>query len=341
MNDQELTERQAAILRLIVQEYIDSAEPVSSRALVEKHRLSVSSATIRNEMARLEEDGYITHPHTSAGRVPSELGYRHYVETLMAEDPVAPEEQRTIEHQLHQVLGGLNEWLSLAATILAASVGNVAVVTRPQTTASRLKHLQLVELHGDSMLLVAVMDDGRVRQRVLPLRAPLTQQQLNDRAIRLNARLAGVSADAARVIGTDIVDAEEAMIVRAAAELIQEQRYTEETFLDGLREVLEQPEFSTVDRMLMAVQQLEAYRVRHLLEQSRVDNIGMTRVLIGREHGDDSMLDWSVVVSNYGDTTGSIGTVAVLGPTRMRYERTIPRVRYVATLMGHLIESVR
>lgn len=336
-----LTERQAAILRLVVQEYIDSAEPVSSRSLVEKHRLSVSSATIRNEMARLEEEGYITHPHTSAGRVPSEMGYRHYVETLMAEDPIAPEERRTIEHQLHQVLGGLDEWLSLAATILAASVGNVAVVTRPQTVGARLKHMQLVELHGESILLVAVMDDGRVRQRILPLRAPIPQEQLNARALHLNARLEGLGGAAARILAADLNDAEDAMIVRAVAELVEEQRYTEETFLDGLREVLEQPEFSTVDRMLMAVQQLEAYRVRMLLEQSRVEHFGTTRVLIGREHGDDSMLDWSVVVSNYGDPTGSVGTVAVLGPTRMRYERTIPRVRYVATLMGHLIESVR
>jgi heat-inducible transcriptional repressor len=338
--DDVLTERQAAVLRLVVQEYIDSAEPVSSRALVEKHGLSVSSATIRNEMARLEEEGYITHPHTSAGRVPSELGYRHYVESLMAEETVPAEEQRTIEHQLHQVLGGLDEWLSLAATILATSVGNVAVVTRPQTRAARLKHVQLVELHGDSVLLVAVMDDGRVRQRILPLRAPLRQEQLNERALRLNGRLAGVGAAAARILAADIVDPEEAMVVRAVSDLIEEQRYTEETFLDGLREVLEQPEFSTVDRMLLAVQQLEAYRVRRLLEQARSD-IGITRVLIGREHGDAAMLDWSVVVANYGDASGSVGTVAVLGPTRMRYERTIPRVRYVATLMGHLIESVR
>ncbi|MEX2229232.1 MAG: heat-inducible transcriptional repressor HrcA [Dehalococcoidia bacterium] len=336
-----LTERQAAILRLVVQQYIETAEPVSSRSLVEKHRLPVSSATIRNEMARLEDDGYITHPHTSAGRVPAELGYRHYVESLMAEDPVAPEEQRTIEHQLHQVLGGLDEWLSLAATILAASVGNVAVVTRPQVAGAHLKHMQLVELHGDSALLVAVMDDGRVRQRIVPQHSPAGQELLNERTIRLNAQMSGRGAAATLALAAEMGDIEDAMIVRAVAELIEEQRYTDETFLDGLRAALEQPEFASVERMLLAVQQMQAYRVRRLVEHARTERIGLTRVLIGREHGDEGMLEWSVVVSSYGDAAGSVGTVAVLGPTRMRYERTIPRVRYVATLMSHLIEGVR
>lgn len=336
-----LTDRQAAILRLVVQEYIETAEPVSSRSLVEKHQLPVSSATIRNEMARLEEDGYITHPHTSAGRVPAEIGYRRYVESLMAEDPIAPAEQRTIEHQLHQVLGGLDEWLSLAATILAASVGNVAVVTRPQATGAHLKHMQLVELHGESVLLVAVMDDGRVRQRILPQPTPTRQDVLNERTLRLNARMAGLGGAATQLLATEISDPEDATIVRAVAELIEEQRYTEETFLDGLRAALEQPEFASVDRMLMAVQQLQAYRVRRLVEQARGGRLGITRVLIGREHGVEGMQEWSVVVSSYGDAAGSIGAVAVLGPTRMHYERTIPRVRYVAALMSHLIEGVR
>ena len=336
-----LTERQAGILRLVVEDYVETAEPVSSRALVERHRLSVSSATIRNEMARLEEDGYITHPHTSAGRVPSEIGYRHYVEALMAEDPLAPEEQRTIEHQLHQVLGGLDEWLSLAATILAASVGNVAVVTRPQATGAHLKHMQLVELHGDSVLLVAVMDDGRVRQRILPQRTPIPQEGLNDCAARLNARASGFGAAATRRLAGELTDPDESVIVRTVADLIEEQRYSEETFLDGLRVALEQPEFATVDRMLLAVQQLQAYRVRRLVDHARTERLGIIRVLIGREHGDSGMQEWSVVTSSYGDVAGSIGTVAVLGPTRMRYERTIPRVRYVAALMSHLIEGMR
>ncbi len=336
-----LTERRATILGMVVSEYIQTAEPVSSRAIVDHHHLDLSTATIRNELARLEEEGYITQPYTSAGRVPSDLGYRTFVEVLMSEDPVLAAEQRTIEHQMHQVAGGLDEWLSLSATILAGAVGNVAVVTKPRARASRLRNAQLVELNREAALLVAVMDDGRVRQRMLPQRTPVTQAELSDRATRLNVRLEGLDATAVRALAAELPDtSEDAATARAIAELIDEQRTAEETFLDGLNAVLRQPEFSDVDRMLEAVATLQAYRVRRLLEEAVDAQPGATQVVIGHEHGDDALQEWSVVLSRYGDDD-SHGTVAVIGPTRMAYHRTIPRVRYVAGLMSHLLHEVR
>ena len=335
-----LTERRAAILGMVVNEYISTAEPVSSRAIVARHHLDISAATIRNELARLEDDGYITQPYTSAGRVPSDLGYRTFVEVLMSEEPVQVTEQRTFEHQLHQVMGGLDEWLSLSATILAASVGNVAVVTRPRAASSRLRHAQLVELNHDTALLVAVMDDGRVRQRMLPMQAPASQTQLTERAVRLNARMEGADARLVRSVAGELTDPDEAATVHAVADLIDEHRIGEETFLDGLNTVLRQPEFVDTDRMLDAVAKLQAYRMRPVLEHAIDAQIGSTQVVIGREHGDDSMQEWSVVLSRYGDED-AIGTVAVIGPTRMPYHRIIPRVRYVARLMSHLLHEVR
>src|SRR5947207_4426310 len=133
-----LTGRRAEILGLVVNEYIDTAAPVSSRALVEGHGLRVSTATIRNELARLEDEGYIGQPHTSAGRIPLDLGYRVYVEELMAEYPVGADEQRTIAHQFHQAPARVEEWLSLAATVLAGAVANVAVIVRPRGQSTRL-----------------------------------------------------------------------------------------------------------------------------------------------------------------------------------------------------------
>ncbi len=336
-----LTERRATILRLVVREYVQTAEPVSSKALVDRRGLAVSSATVRNEMARLEDEGYITHPHTSAGRIPSDLGYRTYVQSLMAEEPVGVDEQRTITHQLHRVAGALDEWLSLTATILAGAVGNVAVVTRPRTvTAGRLRHLQLVELNPDTTLLVAVMDDGRLRQRLVPLRMPATQAKLQNRAARLNARLAAMDGASARALAAEIADTDEANIVRAAAELIEEHRGAEETYLDGLSRALRQPEFADSDRMLDAVARLQAYRLRSLLEGAADAQLGETRVAIGSELAADEMQDWSVVIARYGDTDAA-GTIAVVGPTRMAYERTIPRVRYIASLMGQLLRDMR
>lgn len=335
-----LTDRRSAILGLVIGEYIETAIPVSSRALVKRHDLAVSAATIRNELARLEEDGYITHPYTSAGRIPSDRGYRHYVEVLMSEEPVGTDEQRTIEHQLHQVRGGLDEWLSLTATILAGAVESFAVVTRPRGNDSRLKHAQLVELHGDLVLLVAVMDDGRVRQSVLSLTQPRTQQQLNVIAEQINQLLNNADGKSALDTAKTLEHTDEAMIVNAIAELIGEQRIAEETYLGGLQSVLQQPEFSEVGRLREAVDRLNAYDVRGLVDMAGNAEIGETRVLIGEEHGDAAMRDWSVVVTSYGDDEAT-GTIAVLGPRRMQYQRSIPRVRYVASLMSSLLQDVR
>ncbi len=344
-----LTDRRASILEMVVDQYVRTAEPVSSRALVALRHLGVSSATIRNELARLEEDGYVTHPYTSAGRVPSHLGYRHYVETLMAEEPIGPDEQRTIEHQLHQVIGGLDEWLSLAATILATHVSNVAVVTRPRSGVTQLKHAQLVELGADSVLLVAVLDDGRVMQRIVTLTAPESQARLVERAGRINARLADTSAEEIREHAASFGDAEDGALATAIADMIDEHRIAEETFVDGVRLVLSQPEFADADRMLDAVEYLDAYRVRGLIETTAGVGVGATRVLIGQELGelamggptDGPMDGWSVIVSGYGEIQGAAGHVAVLGPMRMDYRRTVPRVRYVAELMGQLLHEVQ
>ncbi|MCK9487527.1 MAG: heat-inducible transcriptional repressor HrcA [Dehalococcoidia bacterium] len=334
-----ITERQASILGMVVDEYVVTAEPVSSRALVGQRRLDVSSATIRNELARLEAVGYVTHPYTSAGRVPSDQGYRFYVEALMSEDPVGLDERRTVEHQLHQVSGGLDEWLSLTAMILSSLVGNVAVVTRPRTRSARLRNAQLVELSRDTSLLVAVMDDGRVRQRILPATAPTTQETLNERAHRINRLLDGKDAAEIRAAATDNLDADERDLAGVLAEIVEEQRIAEETFVEGVNIALRQPEFADVDRMLEAVGQLQAYRLRSFLEPAVDGSLGSTRVIIGSENADTGMQDWSMVVSRYGGED-AVGAVAVVGPTRMAYQRTIPRVRYVAALMGQLLQEV-
>ena len=149
-----LTQRRADILNLVVDEYIGTAAPVSSRALVDRHNLDVSTATVRNELAALEQEGYITHPYTSAGRIPSNTGYRFYVEELMAEEPIGADERRTIEHQFYQAPPDLDEWLQLAASVLAGAVGNVAVVARPQRPVTHLRQAQLVHLRPGAALLV-------------------------------------------------------------------------------------------------------------------------------------------------------------------------------------------
>ncbi len=170
-----LTERRAAILRMIISDYIETTQPVGSENLVQRHRLELSSATIRNEMARLEEEGYITHPHTSAGRVPTDRGYRYYVEMLMGEPELPPDEKLRILHQFHQATSHVAQWLQLAAAVLSQTVRNAAVVTAPRVSRARLKHLQLVALRDTTALLVVVTEDVKVRQQVLSFPELVTQ----------------------------------------------------------------------------------------------------------------------------------------------------------------------
>src|SRR5438045_2470722 len=169
--DEVLTERQREILRIIIQEFVVSATPVSSEGLVNKYKLPYSSATIRNEMAELERNGFITQPHTSAGRIPSDKGYRYYIERLM--DRVAglsPIEQHTIQHQFYQIQLELNEWLRLAASVTARTAHNAALVSTPRTYDSRLKYIQLIGIQERLALLVVVSQDGTIKEQMLNLK---------------------------------------------------------------------------------------------------------------------------------------------------------------------------
>ena len=334
-----LTQRRADILNLVVDEYIDTAAPVSSRALVDRHNLDVSTATVRNELAALEEDGYITHPYTSAGRIPSNSGYRFYVEELMAERPIGPDERRTIEHQFYQVAPGLDEWLQLAASILAAAVSNVAVVARPQRAVPHLRQAQLVHLRPGAALLVGVLDDGSVQERIVAVPEAEDQVALSVRAARLNERLALSDPDGSRAAAPQFEDEDDRRLALDIAELTTEGATAMQLFIEGVRMVLEQPEFSSTDRMLDAVQHLEAYELRRALQRPASAERS-ARVLIGDENERPWLHDWTMVISTFGEPGGAVGSVAVLGPTRMHYGHTIPRVRYVARLMTELLHEL-
>ncbi|MCZ7577376.1 MAG: heat-inducible transcriptional repressor HrcA [Dehalococcoidia bacterium] len=182
-----MSDRRARILALIVDDFVGSAQPVGSQSLVDRHQLGLSSATVRNEMAALEDEGMITQPHTSAGRIPSHRGYRYYVSSLMPERNLTRQEQFTILHQFHQVSRDLEEWVGLAASVLANHMHNVALVTQPRLIEVRLKHLQLVELLENRALLVAVTNDSGVHQRTVDFSVAVHQDQLSRLAAKLNA----------------------------------------------------------------------------------------------------------------------------------------------------------
>jgi heat-inducible transcriptional repressor len=334
-----LTDRRSALLNLIVEEYVDTALPVGSQYIVRKHDMPVSPATVRIEMARLEEDGFIMQPHTSAGRVPSDKGYRYYVESLMAEEALAFEEREMIRHQFHQAERAMEQWFQLAAAVLAHTVSNFAVVTSPHSQETRLRHVQLVPLQELSALCVVVLNEARIRQQVLALREPADEQLLQTAALRTNQRYAGMTlGDVKRLPepGSDL----EGLVVQAVREMMdQESVALGDVFRDGVREVLSQPEFSRSERMLDIIDILEQRTLSTAIPIRQLGEEGIS-VVIGTENNHASLRECSVVLARYGQDEGPTGVVAVLGPTRMRYSRTIPTVRYLAALLGDLVTQI-
>lgn len=343
----DLTERQRIVLRAVVEDYVLNAVPVGSQALVERYRLQVSSATVRSAMAELETLGLLSHPHTSAGRVPSDLGYRIYVETLMREAALDRADQLMIRHQFSQVELTSNEWLRLAASILATSTRSAAVVTPARARRARFGHVQLVELADKARLAVLVLGDGNVVQRRLQ-RASVErasdggetgQGELDAVATTLNNDFAGLSAPQVRRRVGKLTPLA-AHVAEVVAQMLEESDSiaVEDVFTDGIVNVLEQPEFAGGAKLRGV---LEVLQRSDFLEQlvPVLGRRGGVTVIIGHENVNDAMHEVSLVFAPYGTEDGALGLLGVLGPTRMPYPRAIPTVRYLSSLMNELITS--
>jgi heat-inducible transcriptional repressor len=334
-----LSDRRSTLLNVIVKEYVDTAVPVGSQYIVRKHHMPFSPATVRLEMARLEDEGFISQPHTSAGRVPSDKGYRYYVESLMEEEALGREELATIRHQFHQAERSLEQWFQLAAAVLAHSVSNFAVVTSPMSKATRLRHVQLVPLQDTSALCVVVLNEARVHQQVVSFREIADQSMLMSIANRFTERYGGQSLEELRRQPQPPRN-DEALLLGTVIELMeQEAGAVGEVFRDGVREVLSQPEFARSERILDLIDVLEQRTLSNAIPIRQISADGIS-VVIGSENSHEAMRDCSIVLARYGTEGGASGVVAVLGPTRMRYARTIPAVRYLASVLGDLMAQL-
>jgi heat-inducible transcriptional repressor len=332
-----LTERQARVLKAIVEDHIRHAGPVASEALVREHALGVSSATVRNEMSDLEALGYIYQPHTSAGRIPSEKGYRYFVQRLMEEERIPRSEQLTIRHQFHQVALAREEWLQLAAAVLARSVHAAAIVTSPQTVQCRLKHFEALLMQEGLGLLVLVLQDGTVKQQLMPVPTGSTQEDLSRACNRLNGLFAGKARREIATLTAEFGATEEVLQHEVLGLMAQiDAREAVNVYHDGLVELLDQPEFARVERARAIVEVLERPQtLRELLPSVPVDD-GI-RILIGSENRWDWMKECAFVLARYGAAGDVTGVIGVLGPLRMSYGLAIPAVRYVSRIMTELL----
>ena len=338
----ELTERQRTILLLLIRDYIETAQPVGSKRLVERFHLDLSTATVRNEMSALTEMGYLKQPHTSAGRVPAEEGYRVFVGQMMQKAELPSSVQNTISHQFFQAPPDIDQWMTLAASVLAHQSQGVSVVTAPHAEMIRFKHIELISTQGRQVLMVLVLEGGEVNQQVLTLAEPVMQDRLSQAAARLNSLLAGLSIEAIANLSLRN-DALEQDIITL---LIQDMKRTSENasgeiYTDGLTNVLSEPEFAESDEARWAMKLFEERSTLQglIARASTNSSVGGLQVLIGGAGGWQELRQCSMVIARYGAPGLATGTLGVLGPMRMSYARTIPTVRYVAGLLSNLMND--
>lgn len=337
---EKLTERRRRILNIVIQEYVQNAQPVGSQVIAQNYDLGVSSATIRNDLSALEEEGMLTHPHTSAGRVPTEAGYRYFVHHLLTESELPFEDRRAIRVQFRQVRRELEQYLRLSTAVLSKTAQSAAVATAPRAQQTRFKHIELVGIHDTKVLLVLVLQDGTVKQQVLDLDQPMAQDLLRQVSNELNAHLANADAESIfnkyNLLTPFAVQV--AMLVKEIFDRL-ESNFNGQIYRDGLAHMLEAPEFAGGEGVGNIVRVFEQ---RTLLEQVLGEYEGGNdiQVVIAGEGRFAELQDISLVLGRYGMSNRATGLVGVIGPLRMPYSRTISAVRYVSELMSEMVEEL-
>jgi heat-inducible transcriptional repressor len=353
----ELSERQKFILALVVHEYARTAAPVGSRYLVENYHLDMSPATVRNELAALTEQGFLRQPHTSAGRVPTEEGYRYFVGRLVQETVMPETMRQTISHQFYQMRHDVDQWMRLAASVLAQHSRAASLVTAPHPEMLHFKHLELISTRGRQVLMVLVLFGGEVRQRLLTLAEPVSQEQLSAAAERLTRELhdkteEGIKSARNQLHGLDLD------IANFVIEDMRQARtsISSEVYFDGLTNVMAEPEFSGSQDARRALRLLEERTLLQDLLARTVLSTGTTahnvtdgspinpihgmnsvQVLIGGEGTWDELRNFSVVLTRYGTPGLATGTLGVLGPMRLPYGRTISTMRFLSGLLSDMV----
>ncbi|MEK7849070.1 MAG: heat-inducible transcriptional repressor HrcA [Chloroflexota bacterium] len=331
-----LSQRQGQVLRIVTQEFITTGTPVASELIVRNYGLGVSPATVRNDMALLEKEGYLLRPHTSAGAVPSHRGYRHFVETMEAPPELPPGEQHMISHLFHQVERDTEEWVGLAASLLARLTHYASLVTRPRVEENLFRHIGLVSLHHFLAMLVLVMREARLRQQLLPLAEPASQVALDAAAARLNQACYGLDAAAIEGLAEEMADPLDQTVARAAVALMRRDSLQEMVELQfyGWSHILSEPGLAG-RAVRETVEALEGRGVPASLLPAE----GL-RVIIGEETQDEALYPLSLVIASYGVVPRVKGFVGVVGPTRMHYARAISAVTYVSNQLSQLVGEI-
>lgn len=333
-----LDERKLAVLRAIIEDFVRTHEPVGSRALVDRHNLGVSPATIRNDMAVLEDEGYIAQPHTSAGRVPTDLGYRLFVDRLTQVKPLSNAERRAIEAFLTGAVD-LDDVMGRAVRLLSQMTRQVALVQYPSLSYSAVRHIELISLGERRLLMVLISSTGRVDQRIMEIPVSLSESDLDLVRTRLNEAAAGLPFPqvAQRVAGFgETFPAELRPVVATIVACLLEtavDRHEERIVMGGTSNLARHVDaFAALAPVLEALE--EQVVLLRLLGEVSADAV---TVRIGRENPVEGLTGTSVVTTGYGSGSATVARLGVVGPTHMDYPSTIAAVRAVARYLGQIL----
>jgi heat-inducible transcriptional repressor len=335
-----LTQRRATILKIIVRDYITTATPIASDALFRNYNLGVSPATIRNDMAHLEEEGYITRPHTSAGCIPLDRGYRFYVESISDEIELPVEDQRRIRQYFDKIEEEMDRWLKMAAFLLSHLVGNAALVTFPKASECKFKHIELISLHDFLAMMILIFSETLLKQQLITFTEPVTQDELTTISNRLNDTYMDLTSTQILKLKQKATS-EEQRITDTVVDIMtfEDEMEYNRPHIEGVRLMLGQPEFVNKERMLDIIEMMEAGDwLRPML--TRELNRGKIQVVIGNESQEQALSDLSLVLGRYGIPQKVGGTLGIIGPTRMDYHKAISTVNYVSDVLSYMVSGI-
>jgi heat-inducible transcriptional repressor len=326
-----MEDRKQAILRAVVHEFTTSAVPVGSQALQTRYFVNLSSATIRSELAELSDLGYLTQPHTSAGRMPTDSGYRYFVDFLMDTEKVPERVSAFIEGEMRAAPADVEGMVEKVAMTVAAVTRNASVASAPQGAQARIKHVDLVSLEPKEVLLIMLLEGNLLRQQVVNLSHPALQTQLTTLAARLNAALGGQASDEVRSrYDAAPLGLEKELLGRVVTVLDLYEKGSESLVVhDGVRNLVRQPEFSESSRLQQVLEVLEETRYLTLLLRQLIGDSDL-QIVIGSENMSSQLQGCAVVLTSYGPSNRLKGVLGVIGPTRMAYSQTVSRLQAVA-----------
>ncbi len=341
---EDLNEREKTILRSIVQQFILTASPVGSRNIAKKFNLGLSPATVRNIMSDLEDSGFINHPHTSAGRVPTDKGYRYYVDSLMEIQELKNSEKTTLEKSLDKNLSETDELLKIASKLLSNITKQIAYVTYPTLDKGILEKIQLVSLSSKRLLVVVSIKSGLVKTITLEFQSEIELNKLHNVERLLNERLSGLTFQEIRNSFkerfTDIGSEDKPIIrlfIDSVDKIFVDIKSENKLLITGATNVIQHPEFDDPEKFQSVIELIEDKDIIiHIMEKKKMDISNNVMISIGSENEDEKLNEYSLITKeyNFGET---VGTVGIIGPKRMEYSKVIAIVSYLGELLSKVL----